>query len=62
MFIKNLTIKNFRCFDKNGIEVSFNKGLTAFIGRNGSENEKGEMYIYHSKGLGRALLKLSFSR
>lgn len=36
MFIKSLTIKNFRCFDKNGITVNFNERLTAFIGKNGS--------------------------
>jgi predicted ATP-dependent endonuclease of OLD family len=36
MFIKLLTIKNFRCFDKDGITINFNNGLTAFIGRNGS--------------------------
>ena len=40
MFIKSLTIKNFRCFGKgindNGITIDLNKGLTAFIGRNGS--------------------------
>jgi len=36
MFIKSLTIKNFRCFDKEGITFNFNDKLTAFIGRNGS--------------------------
>lgn len=40
MFIKILTIKNFRCFGKGendkGITIELNKGLTAFIGRNGS--------------------------
>ena len=36
MFIKSLTIKNFRCFGKDGITADLNKGLTAFIGRNGS--------------------------
>ncbi len=36
MFIKSLTIKNFRCFNKDGITADLNKGLTAFIGRNGS--------------------------
>ena len=40
MFIKSLTIKNFRCFgkgtDEKGTTVNFNNGLTAFIGRNGS--------------------------
>lgn len=40
MFIKSLTIKNFRCFGKNtddtGTTIELNKGLTAFIGRNGS--------------------------
>lgn len=36
MFIKSLTIKNFRCFGKDGITANLNKGLTAFIGRNGS--------------------------
>jgi len=40
MFIKSLTIKNFRCFGKgvdgNGTTINFNNGLTAFIGRNGS--------------------------
>jgi len=40
MFIKSLTIKNFRCFgkgtDEKGTTINFNSGLTAFIGRNGS--------------------------
>ena len=40
MFIKTLTIKNFRCFGKGenekGITIELNKELTAFIGRNGS--------------------------
>lgn len=40
MFIKSLTIKNFRCFgkgiDDKGTTIELNKGLTAFIGRNGS--------------------------
>ncbi|MFA6307138.1 MAG: AAA family ATPase [Patescibacteria group bacterium] len=40
MFIKSLTIKNFRCFGKGangkGTTINLNKGLTAFIGRNGS--------------------------
>jgi len=40
MFIKSLTIKNFRCFgkgtDEKGTAINFNNGLTAFIGRNGS--------------------------
>ncbi len=36
MFIKSLTIKNFRCFGKNAQSIDLNDGLTAFIGRNGS--------------------------
>lgn len=36
MFIKSLTIKNFRCFGKDGVTADLNKGLTAFIGKNGS--------------------------
>jgi predicted ATP-dependent endonuclease of OLD family len=38
MFIKSLTIKNFRCFGKEGVTVNFNDKdrVTAFIGRNGS--------------------------
>src|SRR3990167_2590313 len=40
MFIKTLTIKNFRCFgkgtDERGTTIELNKGLSAFIGRNGS--------------------------
>ncbi|MFH0873528.1 MAG: AAA family ATPase [Candidatus Komeilibacteria bacterium] len=40
MFIKSLTIKNFRCFgagiDDKGTIIDLNSGLTAFIGRNGS--------------------------
>lgn len=39
MFIKSLTIKNFRCFgkgtDKKGTIIELNNSLTAFIGRNG---------------------------
>jgi len=40
MFIKSLTIKNFRCFgkgtDEKGTTINLNNGLTAFIGKNGS--------------------------
>lgn len=36
MLVKSLTIKNFRCFGKEGITIELNKDLTAFIGRNGS--------------------------
>jgi predicted ATP-dependent endonuclease of OLD family len=41
MFIKSITIKNFRCFDKGiedkGTKIKLNEeGITAFIGRNGS--------------------------
>jgi predicted ATP-dependent endonuclease of OLD family len=40
MFIKNITIKNFRCFGRGvhdkGTTINFNEDLTAFIGRNGS--------------------------
>lgn len=35
MFIKSLTVKNFRCFKEETI-IGFSDGLTAFIGRNGS--------------------------
>jgi predicted ATP-dependent endonuclease of OLD family len=36
MYIKSLTIKNFRCFGKDEEPINLNDGLTAFIGRNGS--------------------------
>jgi len=40
MFIKSITIKNFRCFgkgaDEKGTTINLNDGVTAFIGRNGS--------------------------
>ena len=40
MFIKSLTIKNFRCFgkgtDEKGTMINLSNGLTSFIGRNGS--------------------------
>lgn len=36
MFIKNLLIKNFRCFGKGGTSINLNDGLTALIGKNGS--------------------------
>jgi len=40
MFIKKITIKNFRCFgkgiDAKGTTINLNNGLTAFIGKNGS--------------------------
>jgi DNA repair exonuclease SbcCD ATPase subunit len=38
MLIKSLTIKNFRCFGKEGATVNFNDKdwVTVFIGRNGS--------------------------
>ncbi len=36
MYVKQLTIKNFRCFDTQGINVDFEKGITGIIGKNGS--------------------------
>jgi predicted ATP-dependent endonuclease of OLD family len=40
MYIKTITIKNFRCFGKgldgNGVVIELNKGITGFIGKNGS--------------------------
>lgn len=36
MYLSKLEIKNFRCFDENGIKISFNKGLTALVGANDS--------------------------
>ncbi len=37
MFIKNLYIKNFRCFgSSDGTRIAFNDKITAFIGMNGS--------------------------
>ncbi|MFA5136339.1 MAG: AAA family ATPase [Patescibacteria group bacterium] len=36
MYIKKLTIKNFRCFGRDGITVPLNDKATALIGRNGS--------------------------
>lgn len=36
MYLKKLFIKNFRIFDKIGIELVFNKGVNAIIGENNS--------------------------
>jgi len=36
MYIKKLTIKNYRAFDEDGITVQFNKGVNAIIGENNS--------------------------
>lgn len=38
MFLKNITIKNFRCYDSIGITVDFSdtESVTAIIGKNGS--------------------------
>lgn len=36
MYIKKLTIKNFRVFDEDGITLQFNKGVNAIIGENNS--------------------------
>lgn len=36
MYIKKLTIKNFRVFDEEGITLQFNKGVNAIIGENNS--------------------------
>lgn len=38
MYIKKLTIKNFRAFDEDGITLQFNKGVNAIIGENNSGN------------------------
>lgn len=36
MKLENITIKNFRCFNETGEKISFENGLTTFIGNNGS--------------------------
>lgn len=36
MYIKKITIKNFRVFDEDGITLQFNKGVNAIIGENNS--------------------------
>lgn len=36
MYIKKLTIKNFRVFNEDGITLQFNKGVNAIIGENNS--------------------------
>lgn len=36
MKIDTITIKNFRCFDDEGVEIDLQPGLTAFVGNNGS--------------------------
>lgn len=36
MYVRQLVIKNFRCFDSCGITVDFEKGVTGIIGKNGS--------------------------
>ena len=52
MFIKNLEIKNFKCFDKEGVSLEFNmpdgksagSGLNIFVG----ENNSGKSTIFES--------------
>lgn len=34
MFLEKIGIKNFRCFDSDGIVACFNKGVNAIIGEN----------------------------
>jgi putative ATP-dependent endonuclease of the OLD family len=36
IYLKKIYIKNFRCFNNQGIEVIFNKGVNAIIGENNS--------------------------
>lgn len=36
MFLSLLNIKNFRCFDGNDHNISFNKGLNMLVGENDS--------------------------
>lgn len=36
MYVRQLVIKNFRCFDSNGITVDFEMGVIGIIGKNGS--------------------------
>ena len=36
MFLTELSVQNFRCFDDEGIKISFNAGLTALVGENDS--------------------------
>ncbi|MEG6510336.1 AAA family ATPase [Desulforamulus ruminis] len=36
IYLNKICIKNFRCFDDQGIEVIFNKGVNAIIGENNS--------------------------
>ncbi|KKL93323.1 hypothetical protein LCGC14_1875840 [marine sediment metagenome] len=34
--VKSLMIKNFRCFDEDGVSIALDQNVTAFIGKNGS--------------------------
>ena len=36
MYVKNLSIKNFRYFDKNGVYVGFENDATGIVGKNGN--------------------------
>ena len=36
MYIKKMSIKNFRAFDEDGITLQFNNGVNAIIGENNS--------------------------
>ena len=36
MYLKRITIKNFRAFNETGVDVVFNKGVNAIIGENNS--------------------------
>ena len=36
MFLSEISIKNFRCFDDNEHKINFNPGLTVLVGENDS--------------------------
>ena len=56
MYIKKLTIKNFRVFDEDGITLQFNKGVNAIIG----ENNSGKSAVMDAIRIAFFLLELIF--
>ena len=61
MYLQKIGIKNFRCFDKNGIEFMFQPGINIIIGENnsGKSSLTDALRIAFSLGLGKRDIYIS---
>ena len=58
MYLSSVRIKNFRCFDEIGVDISFNQGLTVLVG----ENDSGKLAIIDAIRIVLGTIDLSWLR